>query len=340
MAATVGGAGAPNMFRFIVRDDVPAIRAEERPEDHRDRQAIQTAFWHGADGLEGLAERWPAAARRVLMQAAEGPHALPFESLDPKWLLDRRRRFQSMWTGLVCFLVYSKQHGTLEQMGLLLNEARTDDLLDVVQDVTVASVLGDTNRLFNSTLDFLTGSIVDKEATTHTNVIPWWTAVLVRSALSSDDEGDDFISRGAFTSNILPIDVPIRDRVKSMLHYSRVFTLHRAFHVCGPRPDDHHVRRTCTSVTWRAVIAHIRSEADKALGSTVRTPMYEVARLREGRRGMEDTPVRRPTRTAGHYAGSSADTPEDESDYFNEHHKAARTMVGERNVAEFSTLPA
>ncbi|GKT54395.1 hypothetical protein ColTof4_13815 [Colletotrichum tofieldiae] len=72
--------------------------------------------------------------------------------------------------------------------------------------------------------------------------------------------------------------------------------------------------------------------------------MYEVARLlarlREVRSGTEDTPVRRPTRTAGHYAGSSADTPEDEADYFNEHHRAVRTMLGERNVAEFSTLPA
>ncbi|TIC89480.1 hypothetical protein CH35J_012866 [Colletotrichum higginsianum] len=207
------------MFRFIVRDDVPAIRAEERPvcetwlrcigflgpgrdggeweaiktnwvgfltatrspargtglmtaqEDHRARRVLQTAFWDGADGLEGLAERWPAAARRVLTQAAEGPHALPFESLGPKWLLDRRRRFQSMWTGLVCFLAYSKQHGTLEQMGLSLNKARTDDLLDVVQDATATSVLGNPGRLFHSTLDFLTALIVDKEATAHTNAI-------------------------------------------------------------------------------------------------------------------------------------------------------------------------
>ncbi|GKT81391.1 hypothetical protein ColTof4_13814 [Colletotrichum tofieldiae] len=235
------------MFRFIVRDDVPAIRAEERPvcetwlrsigflgpgrhgaqdEDHWARRAIQTAFWDGADGLEGLAERWPAAARRVLTQAAEGPHALPFESLGPKWLLDRRRRFQSMWTGFVCFLAYSKQHGTLEQMSLSLNKARTDDLLDVVQDATAASVLGDPDRLFHSTLDFLTGSIVEKEATAYTNAILWWTAVLVRSALAGDDKSNNFISRGAFTANILPIDVPIRDRVELMLHYSRVFTLH------------------------------------------------------------------------------------------------------------------
>ncbi|KAJ0158934.1 hypothetical protein CTA2_10605 [Colletotrichum tanaceti] len=431
MAGTSRGAGARQMFHLIVRDDVPAIRVEERPiceawlrsigfigpgqdgdkweaikknwvgfltatrspargtgrttdwegrQNRRNRRAIQTAFWDGADGLEALSERWPAAARRVLTQAAEGPDAPPFESLGSRWLLDKRRRFQSMWTGLVCFLAYSEQQNTLKQMGLSLSDTCTQDLIDVIQDVWTSSALGDPELLFDTTANFLIGSIMDKKATARTNAILWWTAVLVRSALSGDDEGDDFISRGVFAANILLIDVPIRDRVESMLHYSRVFILHHAFHGwkgppsqveevqaelnavdnawlgndSGPRPSDHHDRRTCTSAAWRSVIKHLRLEAEKSLGSTAGTPMYEVARLLARLRDVrsrtedtpvrrpaetEDTPVRRPAETAGHHAGSSVDTSEDESDYFAEHHKAVRTMLGDRSVAEFSTLP-
>ncbi|OBR02166.1 hypothetical protein CH63R_14467 [Colletotrichum higginsianum IMI 349063] len=283
----------------------PPERGTGQTAERRGRRAIQVAFWNGADGLEALAERWPAPARRMLTQTAEEPHAPPFESLGPKWLLDRRRRFQSMWTGLVCFLAYSAQHGTLEAMGLSLDQARTNDLLNLIQEVATASASGNPNPLFAPTLAFLLGSIADKEATARTNAILWWTAVLVRSALASDDEGDDFISRGAFAANIVPIDTPLHDRVESMLHYSRVFVLHQASNLLpglpgfaneiqgdlnavdiawlnndsGPRPTDCCDGRTCTSVAWRAMLAHLRSEADNALGSTVGTPMYEVAQL-------------------------------------------------------------
>lgn len=342
----------------------PPARAAGRAaggRDHRDRRAIQMAFWEGADGLEGLAERWPAVARRVLTQAAEGPHAAPFESLGAKWLLEGRRRFQSVWTGLVCFLTYSQRQGTLGQMGLLLDKTQLKDLLKLHEELAAASAEGNTDSVFDSVVAFILGSVTDNRATAHKNAILWWTAVLVRSAISGDDEADDFISRGAFTANILPIDIPLRDRVASMLHVSRTLLLQRAFYAwegkprwvmeiqkdlnavditwldndSGPRPNDYQDRRMCTSPAWLAMLAHLRSEAEMALGGTLGTPMFEVARLAALLREV-------PNRTDVHGVASQApgQAEKQEQGHLADPHREVQAMLGGRTVAEFAGLEA
>ncbi|KAK6206296.1 hypothetical protein QIS74_13715 [Colletotrichum tabaci] len=223
------------------------------------------AFWEGADGLEALSERWPAVARRVLTQAAEGPHAAPFESLGAKWLLERTRRFQSVWKAL-----------------------RKDPLLELHEELAAASAEGNTDSVFNSAAAFILGSVANDKAIAHKNAILWWTTVLARSAISGDDEADDFISR-----------------VASLLLVTRTLLLQRAFYAwkgkpqwvmeiqedlnavditwldndSGPRPNDYQDRRMCTSPAWLAMLAHLRSEAEMALRGTLGTAMFEVARL-------------------------------------------------------------
>ena len=293
--------------------DIGEESSEERKKrfgmDRKQRRRIQVAFWHRVDELEALSERWPAAARRILNQSTDGPDAQPFTSLASKWLLPRRRRFQAIWTSLVCFLAHSLDEGTLEEMGLVLNEEQEHDVLDVMQAAMPENGWWDKMGLQAAIQSLLTKAIMDSHATAQNNPVLWWAAILVRSALS---EGDgDYISRGRFLMNILPMDVNIGERIEAVEHYSKVLVLDQAFGRwegtterirevegdlnavdnwwlnadSGPRPDDSLDKRTCSSLGWKEMLRHLKQEGKAWLGGTEGTLMYEVTRLGRELRG-------------------------------------------------------
>ncbi|KAM6523004.1 hypothetical protein FALCPG4_012609 [Fusarium falciforme] len=247
----------------------------------------------------------------MLNQSAEGPDARPFESLAAIWLLEKRRRFQSTWTGLICLLVWSvgDDEESLEEMGLELHEEDEEDIQDLRLTVMPGSNLfmveDDPGDLIQG---LLTKWITHESVNPRMNPLLWWTAILVRSAISDEGE-DDFISRGRFSMNILPLDVDIRDRIEAIGHYSKVLILDKAFQGWqkgrvgrqvwleevlrdlnaadnewlneenGQRPDDQLDRRTCLSPGWKMMLEHLGKEGQDWLGQNEGTVMWKVRTL-------------------------------------------------------------
>ncbi|KAJ3538461.1 hypothetical protein NM208_g5895 [Fusarium decemcellulare] len=131
--------------------------------------------------------------------------------------------------------------------------------------------------------------MMDKEDTLpDNNPLIWWMAILVRSALSAD--GPDFISRGRFDRNILPMDVDVRERLEAMRHYFKVIVLGHAFWSWesqqrlrvqteldivnnlwlndenGCRPFESRDLRDCSTPEWQAMIARVWHEVYRMLG--------------------------------------------------------------------------
>ncbi|KAH6961729.1 hypothetical protein BKA56DRAFT_737077 [Ilyonectria sp. MPI-CAGE-AT-0026] len=275
----------------------------------KQREAVKQAFWDRIDGLEALSERWPVKARLALNQSAEGPDARPFESLAAIWLLGKRRRFQSMWTSLICFLVWSLKDDeeSLEEMGLELDEDEKEDILDVAA-MPGSDWFMDDDDPGDALQGFFTKAITGESVEARRNPLLWWTAILVRSAIS-DEEEEDFISRGRFSMNILPLDLDIRDRIEAIGHYSKVLILDKAFQGWqkgrvgggvwleevlrelnatdnewlneenGQRPDNRLDRRTCLSPGWKMMLEYLGKEGEEWLGGKEGTVMWEVRRL-------------------------------------------------------------
>ncbi|KAM5360674.1 hypothetical protein ACJA88_014744 [Fusarium oxysporum] len=187
------------------------------------REAIKVAFWERIDELDGLSERWPVKARKIINQTAEGPDAGPFESLAAVWDLDKRRRYQSVWTSMICFLAWTIDNDpeSLLAMGLELDEELEEDIVDISLAVAPNSdIFGDSEDPMEAIQGFLTKLITVESASARKNPLLWWTSILVRSAISDDDE-EDFISRVTISMNMLPPDVDIRGRIEAICHYSK-----------------------------------------------------------------------------------------------------------------------
>src|SRR5277367_985617 len=99
--------------------------------DLRTRRCLQEAAWLAFDELEALAERWPAQARLIVNQSDSASGTRVFESWAAKVNLGKRRRGNSVWTGLICFLIHSYHEGTLEEMGLEISEEMSNSIFDV-----------------------------------------------------------------------------------------------------------------------------------------------------------------------------------------------------------------
>ncbi|EXL39945.1 hypothetical protein FOCG_17447 [Fusarium oxysporum f. sp. radicis-lycopersici 26381] len=195
------------------------------------RKAIKVAFWERIDELDGLSKRWLVKARKIINQTAEGPNAGPFESLAAVWDLDKRRRYQSVWTSMICFLAWIIDNNpeSLLAMGLELDEELEEDIVDISLAVAPNSdIFGDSEDPMEVIQGFLTKLITVESASAQNNPLLWWTSILVRSAISDDNE-EDFISRGTISMNILLPDVDIRGRIKAICHYSKALIPDKAF---------------------------------------------------------------------------------------------------------------
>lgn len=102
-------------------------------EDRRARQCIQEAIWVVFDNLEAYAERWPTPARLIVNQSDSSGGTEVFRSWSAKINLKKRRRGNSMWTGLITFLIHSYHEGTLEEMGLEVSEKMMESILDIAE---------------------------------------------------------------------------------------------------------------------------------------------------------------------------------------------------------------
>src|SRR5438045_8670182 len=77
-------------------------------------------------------------------------------------------------------------------------------------------------------LQLVTRFVIDRQATCTRNPLLWWVGILVKSSLQAG--ADDYISRGRFNVNILPMDLDIRARLQGILHYSKVLILDHKMH--------------------------------------------------------------------------------------------------------------
>ena len=126
-------------------------------------------------------------------------------------------------------------------------------------------------------------------------------AILVRSVIS--DGPDDYISRGIFRMNILPMDLDMRGRIEAVEHYCKVFVLNHTFSTWDTNKqllfevqsqlnqvdnewilNDNAIRppdiRTCQSPAWQDLLSHLRENCGKFLGDGKGTVMHQVRLLR------------------------------------------------------------
>lgn len=101
-------------------------------------------------------------------------------------------------------MVHSYDEGTLEEMGLKLNEDQKDDIMDVTQEIWPI-VPGGLGSLQGAIEQLVTKAIKKRNSTARNNPSVWWMAILVRSAISEGER--DYISRGRFNMNLLPMDL-------------------------------------------------------------------------------------------------------------------------------------
>lgn len=289
----------------------PQAQKRRFAQDRKTRFHIQAAIWLQFDWLETRAEQWPAPVRTIVNRAGLGTEQGPFESWAAKTTLTQRRRGNSIFAALLCFLVYSHDEGTLEEMGLTLSEG----LLDSIMDVTQAEVFHgrETERggrapgpVEEAVAELVIELITDPKATSCTNPLLWWIGVLVTSALQTDR--DDYISRGRFDLNILTMDMGLEERVTALLHYSKVFILDYSMHTWktsqeqmdevdagmaavdmqwldaddDQRPAASTDTRSCQSAAWKDVVKHVQAQCKAFLGDQPGTVARQVRVLLRG----------------------------------------------------------
>lgn len=295
---------APNRKKVQFGSGFGTEQEQERQRFRTDRslrRAIQAAIWRHFDEIESLTERWPRHARLILQRVLHPTTDQPFQTLAAKVALTRRRRFNAVWTALLCFLVHTADdNNALEEMGLHLSEDTYDDILDIMQ----AQLYG-PEIMQEAVVDLCRNMIMDPHPTPSTNPLLWWMVVLVRSAVDPLQR-DDYISRGRFLGNILPMDMDIRTRVEAVQHYAKVLVLDHAFRTWQPHPRDKILEvgaeldgvdntwvdadtderpsedcdlRTCDSIAWREMLERLDTDAVMYLGGQDGTVLWRVRDL-------------------------------------------------------------
>ena len=303
---------APNRKRIrVINEDVSDEELDTRRfyHDRRARSSIQVAIYNTFDLLEGLTERWPRKARLILNRACCPTATQPFQTLGAKPYLGKRRRYQSVWTSIVCFLVYCyDSSGALEEMGLYLSEESQDDVLDIMS----AFAMGIQNELEGAVLRLCIKMIMDIAPTASNNPLMWWLTVLVRSAID-ESQKPDYLSQGRFLMNIIPMDLDLKGRVEAIQHYAKVLILERTSASWEPsapewelevkrdldlpertwlnedtdqRPSDDDDLRSCDSPAWESMLEYLRNQALAYLGGRkdTETILGEVQKLSKSSR--------------------------------------------------------
>ena len=304
---------APNRkaVRFTSGEEGAGEQRRRFSDDRKRRMSIQSAFWNGLDAIEAMTERWPRAARAALNRMDGGEDRGAFESLASVRDLGKRRRYQAVWTSLVGFLMHSVSEGTLEEMGLQLDEDQIDDVLDIEQEVWSVDLRaiarrrekGGFENVWAPIQQLLFKALGRPNSTARNNPLVWWMTVLARSVVS---DKEDFIGSGRFRNNPMPMDVDIKGRLGAMVHYSKVLVLDHAFWSLpeegtpwvmevqstlnmvsiewindaeGRRPDESSDKPLYSSVAWQVMVAHIKGLSETYLGGRAKTSIYWACRL-------------------------------------------------------------
>lgn len=189
-------------------------------------------------------------------------------------------------------------------MGLDVSEELGDSILDVMEAEVFFGRPVATNELdgpLQSAVQcLLTEMVTDSKATFQSNPLMWWTVILVQSALLEGP--DDYISRGRFNMNLLPMDLDIRERLEGLAHYSKVLVLDLTLHTWETTPirldevqkelnkvdmewlnadDDRRPaagtdQRTCSSAAWKDLLKFLRKQRKAFLGEQKGTVMRQL----------------------------------------------------------------
>jgi hypothetical protein len=80
--------------------------------------------------------------------------------------------------------------------------------------------------LFGSIGNLLTRALIQGRSTAQNNPLLWWAGVLVRSAVG---RGPYFISQGQRRRASLPLQIDLRERGDSLVHYGQVLVIQSSF---------------------------------------------------------------------------------------------------------------
>ncbi|KAJ9615649.1 hypothetical protein H2200_001725 [Cladophialophora chaetospira] len=283
-------------------DDETDVKRFER--DCRVRSSVQVATYRVFDCREREAEGWPRQARLIINRACSSTATEPFRTLRANADLGKRRRYQAMWASLVCFLVYCYDNSIdLKNMGLQLAEHIEDGVFDILDDIK-AGIMAEEEAAVAALCENMFKGLVP---TASENPILWWLTVLVRSAIDPLQELD-YISRGCFLMNILPMDLDLPGRIEAIQHYTKVFVLDLAIGMfiqfsrdrgleilrdldsadldwlddaTAQRPSDDDDPRNCDSPAWTIMLEDLKRWALMFLGSRrdIDTVLGEVWKL-------------------------------------------------------------
>lgn len=216
---------APNRKTFLTSSKSAAsgsIDTDRFERDCRVRSSIQAATYLAFDRIEALTGKWPRQARLIINRACCPTASEPFRTLRAKSELGKRRRYQSVWASLICFLVYCLDNSIgVKEMGLHLGRTLEKGVLHVLDSIETGIMATEEAAVE----DFCINMFKEVLPTASKNPLLWWMTVLARSAI---DPASDFISQGRFLMNILPMDLDLTGRVEALQHYTKVFVLHFA----------------------------------------------------------------------------------------------------------------
>jgi hypothetical protein len=184
--------------------------------------------------LEARAERWPNRARVAVNEHDPLRRAEALVTLAPVWESARRLRAMSMWTAMVCFATYCHEEGALEDLGLDLEDEYECNLFDVgdlamgklthIQLSTEANV----TAIWLQNHKMFWNAMRQRPATARNNILLWWMGIHVMSAVTLAPGEEDYITRGRFRENLLPMDLDLRGRAAAMTHFAKIITLEDA----------------------------------------------------------------------------------------------------------------
>ncbi|KAM3498886.1 hypothetical protein MY11210_009649, partial [Beauveria gryllotalpidicola] len=128
---------------------------------------------------------------------------------------------------------HANDEDSIQEMGLTLNDSQVDDILDIqlqVNMMTPAEARVKSPDVFHgvwaAVQRLLLEALEKKKSTPRNNPLLWWMGILVRSAISGEE---DFISKGRFNRNPIPMDLDLSGRIAAVVHYSKVLALDCAF---------------------------------------------------------------------------------------------------------------
>ena len=285
-------------------------------EDRRARISAQGALWRVSDNAEALLERWPRKARLLMNRVVDSDNDTPLASLMSDF--GKQRRFNSVWSSMICFLLYcTEEKGALKRMGLELSEEQEDDLLDIAVVMSFEGYPrpgddGDGSSVDHAMHAYIMTLLTDRDATPSTNPLLWWAIVLIRSSI--EDGPEDFISRGHFARNILPMDLDIAQRLEGIEHFAKVFLLDLAFNTWDPadkgqllsvqedlnaadnswlgerssiRPAERETDKLkCTSPAWKSMLLHLEHTFAKHTKTSQGAALHPILTLRQELRAL------------------------------------------------------